>query len=102
MRRLAISLRARAPAMLRRRQHDLLPVAAQQHLIVVDRIDVEAIDRVADLGQHMRPSLAVEQQRLMTLRHHAHHAQRHPRVRRRISRSRCRAGCRLRLICMRE
>ena len=83
-------------------QHDLLAVADQGDRVVVDVRDGETVDLAAELRQHVRRAAAVEQQRLMALRHHADHAQRDPaRIATRVPRC-IGAGPRGRLVRARE
>jgi hypothetical protein len=70
---IAIALAATA---VRNHEHELRTVEAERHLIVVDVDDCVAGDLATDLGEHVGGAGAIEQQRLMALRHDANDAQR--------------------------
>ena len=65
-----------AAASLGSSEHDLGALESQGDLVVVDVLDGVTLDIAADLGEHMRGSRTVEQERLVALRHDANNAQR--------------------------
>ena len=72
---------ARAPSIAvasrGRHEDDLPPIETERDLILVDALDVVALDLAADLREDMRRSVPVEQQRLTALGHDSNHTQRH-------------------------
>jgi hypothetical protein len=75
-------------------QHDLLALEPQRDLVLVDALDQIAIDLAADLGEDVRRAAAVEQQRLVALRHDPDDPQRHLAAGRARGRARGRAHMR--------